>query len=712
MPVNIGGDLSLEGKNRKRVFYIVLTSVILTVVSMVTWVYFKRFSEESRKFEYERETDGIVSMMKTKVTATVNLLYDLRAIVSDERLISNKWNDFLLAADLEARFPGMYSVGYAQMVNKDLLEKFETDVKRDEKNNPEYDNYFVFPKSENKYYYPLKYLHTSDKDISVLLGFDLGYASEINTALAQAVETGGPKMSERMNLGEVIPDSKQSGYLVLLPVYSMNAVNELPPSERKRYLMGLVGAWLSPMRMMANINLNEYQFKVFDGDKMIFSSGNNPPPQNALSTRKEMKLLNKVFYVDFVSTNEFRVNWLQDNLASVALIIVVVINGMWYVTVYQILSSRGRAIKMAREATSDLTKFKQAVDGVSDHVIITNPGGVIVYANKAAEKITGYSVEEMIGRTPSMWGKQMPKEYYENFWKTIKVEKKPYTGQLTNRRKTGEFYDAEVSISPILGEDGEIQYFVGIERDITKQKAVEKMKTEFISLASHQLRTPLSAVKWFGKMLADGDAGVLNPLQVEYVNRITESNEREIKLVNALLNVSRIESGRIVVEPKPTSIKTLVEAVITEVRVSAAGANKEITWEVDDQVPEMNIDPDLIRHVYLNLLTNAVRYTGDDGKINLRVSARAGELVSEVRDNGIGIPYEEQGRLFEKFFRASNATKKETDGNGLGLFLAKAVVESSGGKIGFESKEGVGTTFWFTLPLTGMKKKRGELSMI
>jgi two-component system sensor histidine kinase VicK len=120
----------------------------------------------------------------------------------------------------------------------------------------------------------------------------------------------------------------------------------------------------------------------------------------------------------------------------------------------------------------------------------------------------------------------------------------------------------------------------------------------------------------------------------------------------------------------------------------------------DESVGTMMIDPDLVRHVYMNLLNNAVRYTNDQGKIEVNLTVKDGELISKISDNGIGIPKVEQSRIFEKFFRANNALKKETDGSGLGLYLAKTVIESSGGKIWFESKENEGTTFWFSLPIT------------
>jgi PAS domain S-box-containing protein len=394
---------------------------------------------------------------------------------------------------------------------------------------------------------------------------------------------------------------------------------------------------------------------------------------------------------------------LEKNLPVVTLAGLTVINLLWILSVLTLLSARKRSAERAEEATRDLKKFKQAVDGVSDQVIIADKDGVITYTNAATSGITGYNEKEMIGNRPSLWGGQMSKEYYRNFWKTIKEDKKPFWGELINKRKSGEIYEAEIHVTPILDEQGELVFFVGIERDMSKFRAIEKMKTEFIALASHQLRTPLSAIKWFSEMLLDGDAGKLTKMQEKYVSKINVANEREIQIVNALLNVSRIESGKIVVVAKPTNLKGLVESTLGDYKVNMVGENKKFTYTIDKGVPSINIDPDLIKHVYNNLLSNAVNYTPEGGSVSVKVYVKGNKVISEITDNGIGIPKAEQARLFEKFFRTSNALKKNTEGTGLGLYLTKTIVESSGGNIWFTSSEGKGTTFTFTLPIKALK---------
>lgn len=359
-------------------------------------------------------------------------------------------------------------------------------------------------------------------------------------------------------------------------------------------------------------------------------------------------------------------------------------------------------------------KFEMAVESASDQVVITDPNGIILYANPAVEEISGYSPTKVLGKkagAKELWGGQMDPSFYEKFWNTIKNQKNSFKGTFENKKKDGTKYYAQATVSPVLNREGEVQFFVGIERDITKEKEVEKMKNEFISLASHQLRTPLSAIRWYLEMLVEGDAGKLNNEQKEYAINVYESNQRMINLVNALLNVSRIESGRMIIEPKPTNIVNLVKEVIEEVKVKGKKKKQEIILSAHENLPLINLDPGLIRNVYQNLISNAIQYSPEGNAIEIFISKDGEELLSQVTDHGYGIPGSEHDKVFEKFFRASNAMKAEPGGTGLGLYLSKAIVESSGGRIWFESNEN-GTSFWFTIPLKGMEPKKGEVSIV
>ena len=243
-----------------------------------------------------------------------------------------------------------------------------------------------------------------------------------------------------------------------------------------------------------------------------------------------------------------------------------------------------------------------------------------------------------------------------------------------------------------------------ILHDVSREKLVERMKTEFVSIAAHQLRTPLSAIKWTLKMFLDGDLGELTKEQKEFAEKSYISNERMINLVNDLLDVSRIEEGRYLYKLTPARMERIIQAIINS--LSRVAKRKGIVIDFvkkQKSFPQVKVDAEKIGLVIQNLIDNAVKYTPEKGKITVSLSKTGNNLKVEVADTGMGIPKDQQGRIFSKFFRGANALKTETVGSGLGLFIVKNIVEAHKGKIWFESEEGKGTTFFFTIPINPEK---------
>lgn len=265
----------------------------------------------------------------------------------------------------------------------------------------------------------------------------------------------------------------------------------------------------------------------------------------------------------------------------------------------------------------------------------------------------------------------------------------------------------------------------GVAIDVSKHRMLDQAKTDFVALASHQLRTPLSIIKWYIDFLINGDAGEINKEQEKYLKEVYHSNERLIELVNALLDVSRIDLGTFVIEPEPTDIvetaKAALKSFIPEIK------EKDIRLEKHfDQLPIINLDPRLTKIVFENLISNAVKYTPNKGLIRLEIKKTDNDVLIKVMDTGCGIPREQQPKIFTKLFRADNVKRIESTGTGLGLYIIKAVIEKSGGKVWFESpclelllkkekggsnlpidKKNQGTAFYITIPLKGMKRKVG-----
>ena len=232
-----------------------------------------------------------------------------------------------------------------------------------------------------------------------------------------------------------------------------------------------------------------------------------------------------------------------------------------------------------------------------------------------------------------------------------------------------------------------------------------RMKSEFVSIVSHQLRTPLSSLKWSLDLLRGRRLGEITEKQEEYLDIINESNNRMIDLVNDLLNVNRIEQGRLEVKPEPFLPGPLLKDIIGELKPLATEKKVVIKFKEQKNIPKVYADSTKVRMVAQNLIDNAIKYSRKEGG----VAEVAVELIKDkvkiiVKDDGVGIPKARQSQVFGKFFRGDDLIKQRVEGAGLGLFIAKGIVELSGGEMNFKSREGDGSTFWFTLPTTKNKK--------
>ncbi len=297
------------------------------------------------------------------------------------------------------------------------------------------------------------------------------------------------------------------------------------------------------------------------------------------------------------------------------------------------------------------------------------------------------------------------------------VSKKPIKNGILNKL-LGRLGLGIFSLSEIENLESKIQKFeqitadynIGtkllIRRDLELSRANEKLqkldetKSNFISIVAHQLRTPLSGIKWTISMLLSGDMGPLNNDQKTFLMKSSESNARMISLINDMLVADRIQSGRIHYGFKHVDIINLMDNVLFE--VSPQAVKRNISFEYKNKfenLPQAYVDPETMRAVLQNLLENAIKYTIEGDKIEIDVKKDGDYLLVSIKDNGIGIPKDQAKDVFLKFFRARNALKQETDGSGLGLYITKTIVEKNGGKIWFESTEGNGSTFYFTVPL-------------
>ncbi len=246
-----------------------------------------------------------------------------------------------------------------------------------------------------------------------------------------------------------------------------------------------------------------------------------------------------------------------------------------------------------------------------------------------------------------------------------------------------------------------------LRRTNEKLVALDEAKDEFVSMASHQLRTPLTSIKGYVSMVADEDMGKLNTQQKKMLGQAMFSSQRMVYLIADLLNVSRLRTGKFVIESKPVHLPTIIESELSQLREGASAKDITFTYRDPKEFPILYLDEMKIRQVIMNFTDNAIYYTPNGGKITLELKESQQSVEFTVKDNGIGVPKDERHKLFTKFYRANNAKKARPDGTGLGLFMAKKVIIAQGGSVVFDSIEGKGSTFGFNFPKNAVKVPEG-----
>ncbi len=229
-----------------------------------------------------------------------------------------------------------------------------------------------------------------------------------------------------------------------------------------------------------------------------------------------------------------------------------------------------------------------------------------------------------------------------------------------------------------------------------KLRALDETKDDFISMASHQLRTPLTSVKGYISMVLEEDAGKINEQQKNMLGQAFFSSQRMVYLIADLLNVSRLKTGKFIIDPTKVNLAAVVEQELSQLKETATSRQLTLTYEKPQNFPEVMLDETKTRQVIMNFIDNAIYYTPTGGHITVKLIDDPTAVELRVEDDGIGVPKAEQHHLFTKFYRAGNARKARPDGTGLGLFMAKKVIAAQGGSIIFESQEGKGSTFGFT----------------
>ncbi len=724
--------VSIENKTAKPLVMSLFIIFISICITGIAWGVSKDATNRNLNLRFESDTNKIEDLITQRLNSYINALQGADSLFSaSENVTREEWSAYVDGLELAENYPGDQGIGYSLIVPSSQVQTIEQQV-RDEG----YPNFTIHPIDPSRdIYTTIIYIEPFDTRNQRSFGYDMFSKSTRQAAMETARDTGSLSMSGKVTLQQETSEDIQAGFLLYLPQYQKNSTNNTL-QQRQNNIRGYI---YSPIRvknfMQAAVGnqSNGVGIAIYDtaditqtnSDNLLFNSDPGTDFASAeLTKTTQLTTGGRTWTIQYANLSGY-ITSASKNTPLYALLGGLSISVLLGVAFFGLASSRQRALNLAQRITGYLKKEKDKAVHLQqkDEAILASIGeGLILYGvnekieriNAAALKMLNYSESEVIGHNftdvlKATYKKQVNIPHSRRpsiaaIQKNIAINTK-----LTYSRKDGSSFPVEITVAPIMAH-GKAIGAIEVFRDITNEVALDQAKSNFISLASHQLRTPLTTNKWYVEMLLSGDAGKLLPKQSSLLRKVNVSNEHLIDLVVSLLNVTRIESGRLSINPQPTDLCKLIYSTIDIVQPKLNSKKQKISVDCPT-LPKIPLDSNMVRQVVMNFLTNAIKYSPENTKINVKIERKGDFIQCGVKDEGYGIPEDQQKNVFGEYFRAKNIAQKEPEGNGLGLYLAKKIIETSGGKIGFTSVQNKGTTFYFTLPLTGMRAKKGEVTL-
>lgn len=674
--------------------------------------------------------------INSRIDAYTNALRGFRSFFQASEFVTpDEYRDYFASSQLAQNYPGFSSIVFVRNIPAAQESAFVKEVRMLASPSwPKYQHFGIYPESTATVRYPAVYAQPERNTTNY--GFDLGSNATRRIALEKARDTGEVATTGTIDLNAARADSslpKRYGFFMTIPVYRDTPSKGEPHtvSDRRARIYGFVNAYFEYKVLFGDIFKDEHQNLYYilsnaSTGEILYTNGLAASGQSTFQALEQsVSIAGEKVRLSLHVPAEYGLTRAERSQPMLIFVSGMLVAGLAALLLVGQSRRRQQALKLADSMTEDLNnernravatqqKDEAILSSIGDAVFAIDTDERITLFNPSAEHVSGFSAKEALGRP---YKEVLHFAYEKNNRISDEFIKKALGGQLASmknqtilRCKNGSIIPVADSAAPIRNTEGGIQGAIVVFRDVSKEYELDQAKTEFVSLASHQLRTPLSAINWYTELLLSGDAGKVTKSQREYLQEIAGGNKRMIDLVNSLLNVSRLDLGRLTSQPAPTDVAALAGELRKELASGITKKKLAYIEKIDQKLPPVVADPKLLRMIVQNLLSNAIKYT-PKGSVTLTLRRAASKdiqaakrrqdkpyLYMSVADTGYGIPVSQQDKVFEKLFRADNVRVLDVEGTGLGLYIVKEVVEQLGGRVWFDSVEGKGTTFTVVLP--------------
>ncbi|WP_312485577.1 CHASE domain-containing protein [Stutzerimonas nitrititolerans] len=671
-------------------------------------------SDRAAEQQFELLVGKVTNAIEQRLIDHEQILFGAAGLFAASGEVSRaQWRAYVERQQLADRYPGIQGVGFSKVVRASERDAHEQSIRAEG-----FTDYRIQPEGERPVYMPIVYLEPFNDRNRAAFGYDM-YAEPVrHQAMRQAASTGKSRISGKVILRQETHGKVQAGVLIYVPLYHP----AMPIETVEQRMDALLGFAYSPYRMDdliegilgaadLNLSLRIYSGPSQQAEQLLFASKEHAPGDAAHSQDVQLSIYGGTWTLHMESLPAFESGF-SANEGLVA-ILGAGISLLLFFLISSLAFRQRRAEILAGQMTERIRENKRALQlseerlslalkGSNDGLWDLNLAADTFYASPRTWHMLGYQPGELQLST-RLWeqvlvAEDLPRTRAQ-LAQTMLSRLDQFTSELRFRHKDGRTVPVLVRGYIQRDAQGQPLRISGTSMDLTEHKRIEQMKNDFVSTVSHELRTPLTSISGALGLINGGALGEVPPAMQQMLEIAYRNSQRLGHLINDLLDMEKIAAGKMSFDMHEHSLRQLLEEALASNQAFAAqlGVNCVLREAVDVQVW---VDASRLQQVLGNFLSNAIKYTPEGGEVSLHCSVPdATHVRISVTDQGPGIAAEFRARVFEKFAQADASDSRQKGGTGLGLAITKEFIERMGGKVGFDTAEGQGTTFWCELPI-------------